>query len=296
MEAFDASLRAMGEGIGASKFRRFLINRSSKKVYATVHAFVDKQIRTALKSETSLNQTEKKSEDSMQEKSKYIILNHMVKKSQDVYALRHQVMNIFFPARDTSGIAMTNVIFDLARHPHVWEKLRTEVQDIGDQKLTFEFIKNLKWPKMILNESLRLHLPATMAVKAALTDTILPVGGGPDQLSPLFVPKGKRIGIQMYAVHRNREIWGDDVDEFKPERWAEGRPLWEAKWQYLPFMGGIRMCPAQQMVLAQLTYMLVRFAQEFSVLENRDEVMEWMGEVKMTVESRNGAKVALTPA
>jgi len=87
----------------------------------------------------------------------------------------------------------------------------------------------------------------------------------------------------------------NDVEEFKPERWGGGRPLWEAKWQYEPFFGGPRMCPAQQMVLTQVTYLLVRLAQEFKGLENRDEVYEFLGEIRMTVQSKNGAKVSLTP-
>jgi cytochrome P450 len=75
----------------------------------------------------------------------------------------------------------------------------------------------------------------------------------------------------------NPDIWGDDVGEFKPERWGEGRPLWEARWQHQAFYGGPRMCPAQQMVLTQVAYLSVRLAQEFKGLENRDEVHETLG-------------------
>jgi len=61
-------------------------------------------------------------------------------------------------------------------------------------------------------------------------------------------------------------------------------------------MGGPRMCPAQQMVLTQVAYLPVRLAQEFKGLENRDEVHEFLAEFMMTMSSRNGAKVSLTPA
>ena len=68
------------------------------------------------------------------------------------------------------------------------------------------------------------------------------------------------------------------------------RPLWESKWQYQPFLGGIRICPAQNQVLTQISYLLVRFAKESSILENRDPVLEYAA---MTVESKNGVEIAI---
>jgi len=122
------------------------------------------------------------------------------------------------------------------------------------------------------------------------------VGGGEDQLAPLWVAKGTIIEMDLYAMHRNPKIYGDDAEEFRPSRWAPGRPLWEAKRQYSPFIGGIRICPAQQMVLAQLTYLLVRLAQEYKTIVNKDPVYRYVEEIKMTVESRNGTKISVVPA
>jgi cytochrome P450 len=285
----------MAKRIRAGPFRPlFYFETSWKRAYKKVHAFVDKNVQAALRHQSVYRKAEKCPDDGGK-KEKYIILQEMALQMQDPVALRGQIMNIFLPARDTSAMAITNVMFELARHPEIWEALRAEVEGIGEQPLTFELIKNLKLAKAIVNETLRLHPPATMAQRVALRDTILPVGGGLDQLSPLFVPKGTVAFSHMYALHKNPEYWGEDVEEFKPERWGEGRPLWEAKWQYVPFFGGIRMCPAQQMVLTQVTYLLVRLAQEFKGLENRDEVSEWLGLIQSTVQSKNGAKVSLTP-
>lgn len=52
------------------------------------------------------------------------------------------------------------------------------------------------------------------------------------------------------------------------------------------------MYPAQNQVLTQLSYLLVRFAQEFEIIDNRDEVYEYLERVTMTVERENGAKIA----
>ena len=39
-------------------------------------------------------------------------------------------------------------------------------------------------------------------------------------------------------MHRRKDYYGEDADEFKPERWEKLRPGWE----YLPFNGGPRIC------------------------------------------------------
>ena len=227
---------------------------------------------------------------------KYILLHQMAMETQDPYDLRAQILNVFFPARDTAAIAFGNIMFELARHPHFWEELRAEVLGIGSQQITFELLKSLKIVKAIISETLRLHLPASRITRIALRDTVLPVGGGPDARSPLFIAKGKVIEMDLYSLQRDPKIWGSDAGEFKPQRWRAGRPLWEANWQYEPFLGGIRMCPAQNQVLTQLSYLLVRMAQEFRAVDNKDETLEYVEEIKMTVESRNGVNIALTSA
>lgn len=71
-------------------------------------------------------------------------------------------------------------------------------------------------------------------------DTVLPVGGGPRGTSPVFVPKGALAMINTHSLHRRADIFGNDADEFKPERWASLKML--DHWSYLPFSGGPRIC------------------------------------------------------
>ncbi|KAL8734330.1 MAG: hypothetical protein Q9166_001528 [cf. Caloplaca sp. 2 TL-2023] len=299
MKAFDYSLLGLAIRLIAGPLKFLvLLDPAWKKAYKKVHAFVDKHVTAALNNQRALLKNPKNATDETSTGGKYILLHQMALQTQDPYDLRAQILNVFFPARDTAAIAFGNVMFELARHPHVWADLRTEVSNIpAHEKLTFELLKSLKITKSIINETLRLHLPASRIARVALRDTVLPVGGGPDARSPLFVPKGRVVEMNLYTIQRDPEVWGSDADEFKPERWrGEGRPLWEANWQYEPFLGGLRMCPAQNQVLTQVSYLLVRMAQEFRGLESRDEVGEYVEDIKMTVESRNGVRVALLPA
>jgi cytochrome P450 len=79
--------------------------------------------------------------------------SQMVKTTDDKRFIRNEVMNVFFPARDTAAILTSNVLFMLARHTDVWDKLRAEVLGIGSEKLTFELLKSLKYMQAVMNES-----------------------------------------------------------------------------------------------------------------------------------------------
>lgn len=128
--------------------------------------------------------------------------------------------------------------------------------------------------------------------RVALNDTTLPLGGGPEGKSPIFVRAGTMFDTAFYALHRQPSIWGPDAEEFMPHRWNTFRPH---AWEYVPFGGGPRGCVGRQKALTEASYIIVRVLQEFRSIESRDE-REWTGQVQLTAKNFNGCKVALTPA
>ena len=62
----------------------------------------------------------------------------------------------------------------------------------------------------------------------AVKDTVLPLGGGPDGKSPIFVEAGTAVNYQVYNIHRRKDIYGEDAEEFRPERWESIRQGWVA--------------------------------------------------------------------
>ena len=128
--------------------------------------------------------------------------------------------------------------------------------------------------------------------RIAYKDTVLPTGGGPDGSAPILVSAGQTVASSSYALHRNSEYWGSDAEAFRPERWETCR----VGWHYQPFGGGPRMCPGQNLALTEAAYVLARMAQEWKQCESRDQVLEWVEEMKVTASSKNGVKVALRRA
>lgn len=103
-------------------------------------------------------------------------------------------------------------------------------------------------------------------MRYANRNTALPVGGGPDGKSPVFVAKGQLIVYGVFSMHRRKDLYGEDADEYKPERWDGLRVGWE----YLPFSGGPRICVGKQFALTEAAYTLVGMVQEFERVGSRD--------------------------
>ncbi|PQE09431.1 Cytochrome P450 family protein [Rutstroemia sp. NJR-2017a BVV2] len=150
-----------------------------------------------------------------------------------------------------------------------------------------ELVKHIKDPIKLRYQVL--NGPAGRVQRLALRDTVLPHGGGHDGKSAVLVRKGDVVALNLWGPNHDRDVWGDDVGEFKPQRFI-GRKM---GWEFTPFLGGPRICPAQQQVLTQAVYLRVRLARKFSKIENRDPVLEYVEMVRMTTESRNGVKIGL---
>ncbi|KAK8086085.1 hypothetical protein PG994_001059 [Apiospora phragmitis] len=230
---------------------------------AAVKFFVDEAVR-----QREALDLEKSGSSAVGEK--YVFLRELAKATKDRKVIRDELLNILLAGRDTTASLLSNLFFVLAKRPDIWAKLQAEVAGLEGRLPTYETLKNLKYVKYCLNESLRLHPVVPLNNKQAMEDT------------------GTVVAWSVYTLHRRREYYGDDADEFRPERWETLRPSWE----YLPFNGGPRICVGQQYALTEAAYVTTRLIQEFERIESRDPG-PWVESVGLTVCSRNGTKVGL---
>lgn len=223
-----------------------------------------------------------------QQKRNYTFLYELLKVTNDPYTLQSETLNVLLAGRDTTASLLAHTFFELARRPDVWAKLQAEVDELGGQPPAYETIKNMKYVKWVLHESLRLRPVVPSNTRIAMKDTVLPVGGGPDEKSPIFVPKGTIVAYSVWAMHRRKDLFGPDAEEFKPERWEKMRPGWE----YLPFNGGPRICIGQNFALTEASYVVVRLLQSFRRIEPRDD-RPWSEFQTLTLAVGNGVHVGL---
>jgi cytochrome P450 len=123
-----------------------------------------------------------------------------------------------------------------------------------------------------------------------MRDTTIPRGGGSDGTEPVFVPKGTEVLFPVFTMHRDKDLWGDDADTFRPERWEEN-PI--HTWDYLPFGGGPRICIGQQFALTETAYALVRLVQHFDEILPSPEQPEYEPphRIMLAISAAHGVKV-----
>ncbi|GME34878.1 Cytochrome p450 family protein [Neofusicoccum parvum] len=237
-----------------------------------VHEFVDFYVKLALDKDLRKKNLEAAKLSGSSEKHKYIFLEAIAEETQDPLELRDQLLNILLAGRDTTASTLSWIFLMLFRHPDIFTKLRQSILDdfgsyTNPKEITFASLKDSTYLQHTLKEALRLFTVVAVNGRCAATDTSLPLGGGPDGQSPIFVPKGTDIVYSTHVMHKRKDLWGEDVDEFRPERWEGKRHGWE----YLPFSGGPRICIGQQFALTEASYVLVRFLQKYDTLEGVDK-------------------------
>jgi cytochrome P450 len=203
-----------------------------------VHKFVDHFVERAQKLEQISSTLEKGVI-----KEKYVFLEALAAQTKDPIELRSQLLNILLAGRDTTASLLGWLFFELVRNAKIYAKLRSTVlDDFGTyenpKEITFAKLKNCQYLQYCNNEALRVYPVVPFNGRTATKDTTLPRGGGPDGNSPVFVRKNQIVEYSVHAMHHRKDLWGEDCDEFKPERW-QGRRV---GWEYLPFNGGPRIC------------------------------------------------------
>lgn len=77
-----------------------------------------------------------------------------------------------------------------------------------------------------------------------------------------FIPEGYDVGVSLYAVHHNEELFPDSYT-FKPERWIlsetnSPETLEDARHAFNPFSIGARACAGRNMAYMELSDTLAR--------------------------------------
>ena len=140
-----------------------------------VHDFVDHYVNRGLAKRSQLL-----AEKSDTEKpGRYVFIDELVRQTNDPIQIRSELLNILLAGRDTTASLLTNVWYTLSKRPDIWKKLQADVDSLGGETPTYEELRNLKYLKALLNESLRLYPVVPANSREAFEDTTLPLGVDP---------------------------------------------------------------------------------------------------------------------
>lgn len=112
----------------------------------------------------------------------------------------------------------------------------------------------------MINESLRAHPAAGLPL-----ERIAPVGGV--QLGDVFVPGGTNIGCNAWTLHLDKDLWGQDADEWRPERWLEASEAKKAEMKnsMFAFGAGSRTCIGKNVSYLEMYKLVPAVLRSFDV-------------------------------
>ncbi|KAI8634103.1 cytochrome P450 [Xylariaceae sp. FL1651] len=203
----------------------------------------------------------------------FTFLHNLARFTQDPKVIRDQLIAVLLAGRDTMAATLSWAFYELAAYPDKVERLRAEVLEfVGEHGTpTYETLKNMKYLRYTLQETLRLHPAVPLNIKQALADTVLPGAPGAPCISIL---KGDTVCYNPMTLHERRDLYPPvsekfaDPSLFSPERWYSWQPR---PWEYLPFNGGPRICPGQNFAMTEMAYCIVRMLQKYDRLEYRGD-------------------------
>ncbi|CAO2144956.1 unnamed protein product [Urochloa humidicola] len=174
------------------------------------------------------------------------------------------LLDVFFAGIDTAATVLENTSVELMKSPHVMRKLQAEVRSVvpkGQEVVSEADLKDTAYLRAVVKESLRLHGVVPLLAPHFSMATCSVVDG-------VVVPAGMRVMINAWAIARDRRFWGDDAEEFVPERFLDGGSAVDVgfkgnDFQFLPFGAGRRQCPGMNFGMAAVEVMLANFVHRF---------------------------------
>ncbi|KAL5631774.1 hypothetical protein ACGC1H_007322 [Rhizoctonia solani] len=164
---------------------------------------------------------------------------------------------------DTTSNSSCAIAFYLAANPECQRKLQEELDSVlkpvvsvpppisqagmpplppSEVAAKYADIKSLPYLQACINEGLRLHSTSGIGLPR-----IVPPGSNLEVCGEKF-NEGTVLSVPSYSIHHSQEVWGDDAEEFRPERWL-GRDVGK---EFNPFSFGPRACVGRNLASMEL--------------------------------------------
>ncbi|XP_013112019.2 cytochrome P450 6a9 [Stomoxys calcitrans] len=160
---------------------------------------------------------------------------------------------------ETSSNTMVFALYEMALNQSIQDKAREEVLRVlgqYNQETTYESIKEMKYLKQVIDETMRLHTPLPVLNRVALEDYSVP--GHPRY----NIKKNMPVIIPCLCLHRDEEFY-PNPDVFNPENFAAEKVALRDSTLHMPFGDGPRNCIglrfAKMQIMVGLSLLLSRY-------------------------------------
>ncbi|KAL4966673.1 cytochrome P450 [Aspergillus stella-maris] len=192
----------------------------------------------------------------------------------DTYGMERLVATtllLIFSGSDSTSATVAFTIYYLVKHPHILQKLETEILTAQEEgRLSnppkWTDISKLDYLGAVLKEALRL----SSVVKHGMDREI---GPGGIQLCGYNLPPGTTVTAWQQTIHYNADLYGKDAQDYRPERWLEATPERRQAMEHLAiwFGHGKHVCSGQHLARVNMSKLLVQMVQNFQISDTNPQ-------------------------
>lgn len=178
--------------------------------------------------------------------------------AMSIEQIKAETLIVLLAGSDTPASAFRACLLYIMTTPGVYPKLMEEINRAIDHNLlsspvvTFDEAKSLPYFSACLREAMRLSPSAPV-----LLPRLVPEGGS--TICGQYIPGGAEVAANPWVVHRNKAIYGEDAEQYRPERWLESAAKTKEMDKYdFQFGYGDRSCLGKSIALMELYKALVQ--------------------------------------
>uniref|UniRef100_A0A1W7HBW4 Cytochrome P450 n=1 Tax=Scoparia dulcis TaxID=107240 RepID=A0A1W7HBW4_SCODU len=167
----------------------------------------------------------------------------------------NNILMLLFAGHDTSSVAITMLMKNLAQLPDIYEKVLAEQNEIASLKedgeyLQWEDIQKMRYSWNVVCETTRLSPPVIGAFREALEDI---------NYAGYDIPKGWKLYWSASLTHIDSSSFPEST-KFEPSRFEGSGPM---PYTYVPFGGGPRMCLGKEFARLEIVIFLHNIIRRF---------------------------------
>ncbi len=162
-----------------------------------------------------------------------------------------EILVMIIAGHETTGNALSWMLYLLANHPNELEKLKQETNDVSlEQCVRHDRLT------AVINETMRLYPPAWISDRIALQD---------DAYLNYTYPKGSIVLMFYFGLHRDPKYWSNP-ESFIPDRFLKQNVDKEKQKAFYPFGAGPRLCIGNNFAMAEMAIFVQSIIHNFEIL------------------------------
>ncbi|KOX71585.1 Cytochrome P450 9e2 [Melipona quadrifasciata] len=168
-----------------------------------------------------------------------------------------QAFIFFLAGFDTVSTLLCYVVYELALHQDVQDKLREEIDGClkeGNGKISYEAISNMEYIEMVISEALRMHPPTLIIDRVCAKKFELPSAAPGYQTATVY--PNDNVWIPVLAIHRDPKYF-PEPERFDPERFNKENKNNIDPYAYIPFGVGPRKCIGSRFALMETKLLII---------------------------------------